>query len=216
MAMLTSDEVSSDTHANSDLIILGSRARQPLVNTFVGDSVTQSANLINPALNDPAIGYVHLIESPWNAEREAILVYSESEIGFATAATQLLNDNLQLNESASVVVVNNEQPAVVLERREDILISTSPAQFPGSQNPASSIDLVTSEPDSSTTNSNTIINIPGDTNQPTSGQTTVTNQQSNDRDGGLASNNVLLILALILAIVLLGKIGNDIYHSDMF
>lgn len=130
--LLTVERVSAKTQRDANLIVLGSRQRQPLI----GEFLTKMGPI--PGYREEQGLYQHLKSqndgllregpSPWNDERVALLVFGVSEPGFQNAAETLFDAAPPVAQPGSVAVVQPEQPPQIIYRAIDAVPEREPGQ----------------------------------------------------------------------------------------
>lgn len=105
LSVLTSDQVSEETHADAHLIILGMRTRQPLVDEFLAMMPSVSEDDLYQTLRSDTAGILRETLSPWNTARVILLIVSETEVGFTNAANALFDAALP-TEGAGLVTTS--------------------------------------------------------------------------------------------------------------
>ncbi len=96
--LVTAEQASGQVLAESHLIVLGERARNPLI-----DQVIASV----PPLVENGSGMVREVISPWNEDRMVLLAFGETEAAFAQVGETLFGA-LPLVDAASLVWVLEE------------------------------------------------------------------------------------------------------------
>jgi len=102
------DELAQEEVADNNVIFLGTATTLPQITELNGylpasfpdgsDQVNQPKMPVNfSVLEDTSVGYIELLESPWNSEKSILLVMGNSQPGISFAQNALTND-LLVNE----------------------------------------------------------------------------------------------------------------------
>jgi hypothetical protein len=114
LALVTSADASQQTHGDSHLIVIGESARNPLVNDLSEGMVAVPDPAVYESLQNPQFGVLREGQSPWNAERVALLVYSASEAGVNEGVSALWKTVPPVSQPGSVAVVEDgKSPRIV-------------------------------------------------------------------------------------------------------
>jgi hypothetical protein len=114
------DDVTESEYADSHLIVLGERTRQPWVNTFLSASAD---------LEVSSTGLLHEMVSPWNMGRVVLIVSGQDTDGFASAISALELVPAVDRSGTTAVVEAGESPRVV-DAAGDAMPQIEPAVTP--------------------------------------------------------------------------------------
>lgn len=119
--IITAGAVSSESLQDHNLIILGELTRQPLIEAFVSedDLLRVSQQLVQ--LDDPNIGVLHSLTSAWSPDHKALLVYGETQAGFAQAVETLFMTIPPVFEPGSIALIRAGSPSLVFHREVDLV-----------------------------------------------------------------------------------------------
>jgi hypothetical protein len=115
------EDVTETTHADSHLIVLGERTRQPWVNTFLSASD-------HPEVS--STGLLHEMISPWNIGRVVLIVSGQDTDGFASAVSAL-GQVPAVDRSGTTAVIEAGQPPSVVDAAGEDMPQIEPADMPG-------------------------------------------------------------------------------------
>jgi hypothetical protein len=119
------------------LILLGSPARNPLVEEVVARQKATVPFDIYQVLGNSPVGLFYELGSPWAEGKSALAIYGSTEDGFNAAVSSIYERGKLVNESGSIAVVRSRGEPVIIYREtgmdrpellmpEEILSGTSP------------------------------------------------------------------------------------------
>lgn len=119
------------------LILLGTTARNPLIDNVVARQQATIPFDIYQVLGNSPIGLFYALTSPWDENMSALAIYGNTEDGFNAAVSSVLRSGKLIGESGSIAVVRSGGEPVVIYREaglahpelllpEEIQSATSP------------------------------------------------------------------------------------------
>jgi hypothetical protein len=114
--IITADAASQESLEGHNLIILGEMSRQPLIEALVSEDDLLRINRQLVQLDEPNIGILHSLISAWSPERNVLLVYGETQSGFAQAAEALYTAAPPVFEPGSVAFIRAGRPPLMFQR----------------------------------------------------------------------------------------------------
>jgi hypothetical protein len=95
--------------SDTNLIILGTPERQPLVSKITDSLNADATQLVTEALNNPLIGILLEAPSSWNPDRTALVITGNSQEAFERAADALFDAAPPVRQPGSLAVVEPQQ-----------------------------------------------------------------------------------------------------------
>lgn len=134
LRVVPGDQATPETVGDAHLIVLGSRARQPLLETMLEalgavPGYRGEAGLYR-ALGNVYQGLLREGPSPWNPDRVALLAFGETDAGYERAVQALLTHTPPVDEPGSVALVESDGTTRVIYRSSQ----TAPQYEPGQVN----------------------------------------------------------------------------------
>lgn len=114
------DEVSEEILSERNLILVGRATKLPFINQL-GDTLpapfeSGSDEAIQPAMSvnyrllpGVDVGYLQLLESPWNSDRVILAVMGNTDAGIPMASSSLIQSDLAFQLAGNFAVVYNDQ-----------------------------------------------------------------------------------------------------------
>ncbi|MBN1202964.1 MAG: cellulose biosynthesis cyclic di-GMP-binding regulatory protein BcsB [Anaerolineae bacterium] len=128
--LLTTDQVSEAEYADANLIVLGERARQPLVDQFMAGMPPIPGGGLYQDLERATTGILREEVSPWNAERMVLLVFGESDEAFVRAAEALYTSVPPVNAPGTIVVIEVDQSPRIIAGAAEAPAAEEPEEAP--------------------------------------------------------------------------------------
>ncbi len=127
----TADQVSAETRSEANLIVIGSKSRQPLVAQALAEMSDvpgyRGLDGLYQALKNSKQGLLRTGPSPWNAERVILLAFGETDAGFVNATQALLEAVPPVDQPGSVAIIEAGQPPRIIYRP----VNAPPVPKPG-------------------------------------------------------------------------------------
>jgi len=121
--MVSTSDATADRVRDTHLIVMGTRARQPLVDDLLSQMTDVPGYRDEPGLyrllSDDETGLLREAPSPWNKERVVLLVFAQTDSGFEAASSALFNAAPPVQQPGSVALVRaGEEPAIIYRSNE--------------------------------------------------------------------------------------------------
>jgi hypothetical protein len=116
--ILTASEVTQESSSDSDLIILGSPERQPLIDSLRGTSeITIGEENLSEYINESGQGIYAIESSPWNPDRQVFYVFGYDQSAYDIAMRQMYIALPPVSNSGFIALVKGDFQTIMLDLR---------------------------------------------------------------------------------------------------
>lgn len=125
ITLVTTDQVEQNQLTSSNVVIIGTRDRQELIDTLATQRESAPDVGIFRYDESPEVGVVEEITSPWNPSRTVLMIYAQRALEVLKALNSLYLKAPPVSQPGSVALVEQTEPRIVYRAVQ--------ASFPGEE-----------------------------------------------------------------------------------